>query len=252
MTKGIILAGGTGSRLFPITKVISKQLLPVYNKPMIFLAIGLMINVGIKDIIIIVTRRDLNLFKSLLGDGKKYGVKFFFEIQNKANGIAEAFIITKKYRIKDKTILLLGDNFFYGHGLINLISKGIKSTKGASIFTYFVKNPNVYGVLEKKNGKIKGIIEKPKKPTTNLAITGLYIFDKKVFDYVKKLKPSKRGELEITDINNIYFKNEDIEIINLESGITWMDMGSFDTYLDACMFISATEKRQGYEIYNFK
>jgi len=249
--RAIILAGGLGTRLFPITKCISKQLLPVYNKPMILLSIGLLISVGIKEILIIVRKEDKKLFKLLLGNGEKINCKIIYKIQNKPKGIAEAILIGKNFFKTKKILLMLGDNFFYGHGLREIIINAMNSKKGSSIFTYKVQNPKDYGVLNKKNNKYINIIEKPNKPNTNLAIPGIYIYDNKVLNFVNKLKPSPRGELEITDINNIYFKNNDVEIFHLKEGITWMDMGSFDSYLDACMFIAATEKRQGYPIYNF-
>lgn len=251
MVKGIILAGGKGTRLFPITIATSKQLLPVYNKPMIYLPLYTLIKSGVKDILIIVNKKDLPLFKKLLGNGKKFSVKLSYKIQNKPNGIAESFIISKSF-LKNfkKVVLILGDNFFYGAGLFKSIKKSIESTSGASIFTYKVSNPKEYGVLHIKNRKPIKIVEKPKKPTSNLAIPGLYIYDNLVTNYVKKIKPSKRGELEITDLNNLYFENNDIHIEHLDDGITWMDMGSFDSYLDASMFIASLEKRKGYQVYN--
>jgi len=249
--KGIILAGGSGTRLFPITKSVSKQLLPVYNKPMILLSIGFMISLGIKDILIIVRPKDRVLFKRLLGNGVKFKCKITFKNQNKPKGIAEALKIGKSFFNTKKILLLLGDNFFYGHGLKDIVFNALNSKKGASIFTYQVMNPKLYGVLNKKNNKYTNIVEKPKKPNTNLAIPGIYIYDQKVKKYINSLKPSKRGELEITDLNNIYFSHKDIEIFHLKEGITWMDMGDFDSYLDGCMFISATEKRQGFPIYNY-
>lgn len=251
MVKGIILAGGKGTRLFPITVAVSKQLLPVYNKPMIYLPLYLLIKSGIKDILIIVNKKDLLLFKNLLGDGKKFGVKLTFKIQNKPNGIAESFIISKSF-LKNftKVVLILGDNFFYGGGLYKNIKNAINSEKNASIFTYRVSNPKDYGVLNIKNGSPNKIVEKPKNPNSNFAIPGLYVYGKDVVDNAKKLIPSKRGELEITDLNNIYFERKDIHIEHLDDGITWMDMGSFDSYLDAAMFLSSLEKRKGYEIYN--
>jgi len=251
MIKGIILAGGSGTRLFPITKSVSKQLLPVYNKPMILLSIGLMLTVGIKEILIIVRPNDKVLFKKLLGNGNKIDCKISYKIQKYPKGIAEALIIGTNFFKSNKIMLMLGDNFFYGHGLKNIILAAINSKKGSSIFSYHVNNPKAYGVLKIKKNKYVKIDEKPKKPNTNLAIPGIYIYDRKVLDFVKKLKPSKRGELEITDLNNMYFNKNDIDVFNLGEGITWMDMGSFDSYLDACMFVSATEKRQGFPIYNF-
>ena len=251
MVKGIILAGGKGTRLFPITIAVSKQLLPVYNKPMIYLPLYTLINSGVKDILIIVNRKDLPLFKKLLGNGSRFGVKISYKIQSRPNGIAESFILSKSFlkRFK-KVVLILGDNFFYGAGLFQSIRRSINSEKGASIFTYQVSNPQDYGVLQIRNNKPIKIVEKPKNPSSNLAIPGLYVYGETVVNYAKSLKPSKRGELEITDLNNLYFKNDDIHIESLEDGITWMDMGSFDSYLDACMFISSLEKRKGYQVYN--
>ena len=249
-TKGVILAGGAGTRLSPITNVISKQLLPVYNKPMIFLSLGLLLSIGIKEILIIVTPRDLKLFKSLLGSGKKFNCKLYYKTQTKPRGIAESIKLSKHFFTSKKIILLLGDNFIFGNNLENIIRNAINSEKGSSIFTYSVNNPEHYGVLNIRNEKIINIIEKPKKPTSNKAIPGIYIYDNKSIQYVKKLKPSNRGELEITDLNNQYLKNKDMEIFHLDKGIVWMDMGTFDSYLEACQFIAATEKRQGYKIYD--
>ena len=190
MVKGIILAGGKGTRLFPITIATSKQLLPVYNKPMIYLPLYLLIKSGIKNILIIVNRKDLPLFKKLLGSGKKFGVKLSYKIQNHPNGIAESFIISKSFlRNFNKVVLILGDNFFYGGGLFKNIKKAINSDKGASIFTYKVSNPREYGVLEIKKGQVTKIIEKPKKPSSNLAIPGLYVYGKSVTKFAKNLKP---------------------------------------------------------------
>ena len=251
MVKGIILAGGKGTRLFPITIATSKQLLPVYNKPMIYLPLYLLIKSGIKNILIIVNKKDLSLFKKLLGNGKKFGVNLSYKIQNNPNGIAESFIISRSFlNTFEKVVLILGDNFFYGAGLFQNIKNAINSNKGASIFTYKVSNPQDYGVLQIKNKKPIKIVEKPKKPSSNLAIPGLYIYGKQVTKYAKQLKPSSRGELEITDLNNLYFLKNDIHIENLDDGITWMDMGSFDSYLDASMFIASLEKRKGYQVYN--
>ena len=253
MVKGIILAGGKGTRLYPITKAVSKQLLPVYNKPMIFLPLYLLKKSGVKEILIIVNPHDLNLFKKLLGNGNDYGVNITYKTQKEPNGIAEAFIISKSFLKKfSKVILILGDNFFYGAKLFESIKNAISSKKSASIFTYIVSKPQLYGVLKIKSGVPLKIEEKPMKPSSNLAIPGLYIYNQSVMKNVRLLKPSKRGELEITDLNNIYFYKNDIHIENLDEGITWMDMGSFDSYLDASMFISSLEKRKGYEVYNPK
>ena len=248
--KGVILAGGSGTRLFPITKIISKQLLPVYNKPMIYLPLGLLISLGIKDILIIVTPRDLPLFKKLLGNGSNLNCKIQYKIQTKPRGIAEAIKLSKSFFTSNKILLLLGDNFFFGNNLDKIIIEAINSPKGASIFTYKVNNPQRYGVLSIRKNKIVKIVEKPKKPTSNRAIPGIYIFDKKSISYVNNQKPSKRGELEITDLNNRYLKNNDLEIFDFNDGIVWMDMGTFDSYLEASQFIAATEKRQGFEIYS--
>lgn len=251
MVKGIILAGGKGTRLYPITKAVSKQLLPVYNKPMIFLPLYLLKKVGVKDILIIVNPYDLHLFKKLLGNGNKFGLNISYKIQKEPNGIAEAFLISKSFLKKfTKVMLILGDNFFYGANLFDSIKNALNSKKSASIFTYKVSKPELYGVLKIKNGKTIKIEEKPRKPSSNLAIPGLYIYNQSVIKNVKLLKPSDRGELEITDLNNIYFKDNDIHIQYLDEGITWMDMGSFDSYLDASLFISSLEKRKGYQVYN--
>ena len=249
--KGVILAGGSGTRLNPITKIFSKQLLPVYNKPMIYLPLGLLTSLGIRDILIIVTPRDLPLFKKLLGNGRDFNCKISYKVQKQPKGIAEAIKLSKFFFTSKKIILLLGDNFIFGNHLDKIIIKAINSKKGASIFTYRVKNPERYGVLSIRNNKVVKIIEKPKNPNTNKAIPGIYIYDKKAISYVSKQKPSKRNELEITDLNNKYLKNNDLDIFDFEDGIIWMDMGTFDSYLEASQFIAATEKRQGFQIYNF-
>ena len=232
--KGIILAGGKGTRLYPITKAISKQLLPVYNKPMIYYPINTLMKIGIKDILIITTPEDQVYFKNLLIDNKDFKIKFEFKIQNKPNGIAEAFIIGEDFIQNDDVCLILGDNLFFNSKAIHQ-KKLIKSSK---IFVKEVKNPNSYGVLKLDNDIPKLIYEKPKQNISNYIVVGIYMYDNSVINKVKKLKPSKRGELEITDLNNIYLKKRDCEVVFMEKNSVWFDSGDFDSLLNASNFVS--------------
>jgi glucose-1-phosphate thymidylyltransferase len=244
--KGIILAGGEGTRLKPMTNLISKQLLPIYNKPMIFYPLSTLIQSGIKDILIITKPEDKDSFKKIIGSGKKWGVKIDYLTQSKAEGIAQALIIAKEWLNKSASLLILGDNLFFGMGLKKLISKSIKKRSGATIFASEVSNPARYGIVSfYKNGKIKLIEEKPKNPKSNWAVTGLYFYDKNASEIAEKLKPSKRGELEITDLNNEYLKIKKLEIEFLGKGFAWLDTGTPDALLEASNFVKIIETRQG-------
>ncbi len=246
--KGIILAGGSGSRLFPITYGISKQLLPVYDKPMIYYPLSILMLTGIKDILIITTEKDILLFKNLLGDGNKFGIKIDYLIQQKPEGIAQAFIIAENFIGNSPVTLILGDNIFYGKGLINLLRKSDKEYV-ATIFGYPVKDPKRYGVVEfDKNLKVKSIEEKPKKPKSKFAITGIYYYDNTVIEKAKCIRPSERGELEISDINNLYLVEDRLNIELFGRGIAWLDTGTFDSLNEASSFIKTLEKRQGLKI----
>ena len=246
--KGIILAGGTGSRLFPITKGISKQLIPVYDKPMIFYPLSTLMLAGIKDILVITTKEDLKIFNSFLGDGDNYGVKISYEIQPKPEGIAQAFIIGEKFIGNSPVALILGDNIFYGEGISSLL-KYANEKKTSSIFAYQVSDPERYGVVEfSKDGKVIGIQEKPKDPKSKFAITGIYFYDNSVVNKAKEISSSPRGELEISDINEIYLKEGNLSVEVFERGIAWLDTGTVDSLHEASSFIRTIEHRQGLKI----
>ena len=247
--KGIILAGGLGSRLSPITKVISKQLLPVYDKPMIYYPISTLMLSGIRDILIITTEHDNFLFKELLGDGSKWGLSLRYEIQSKPNGLAEAFIIGKEFIGNSKCALILGDNLFHGNELINQLHKQNRESEGATVFAYPVSNPKDYAVVQfDKQGKVKCIEEKPKDPKSNFALTGLYFYDETVVDRAKEVKPSPRGELEITDLNNSYLRSDLLKVEKMGRGMAWLDTGSYDSLNDASVYIKTLEHRQGLKV----
>ncbi len=246
--KGIILAGGTGSRLFPITKVISKQLLPVYDKPMILYPLSTLMLAGIKDILIITTEEDLIKFKSFLGNGENYGIKISYEIQPKPEGIAQAFLIGEKFIGNSPVALILGDNIFYGKGISSIL-KDANKKKEPSIFAYRVRDPERYGVVEfSKEGKVIGVEEKPKKPKSNFAITGMYFYDNSVVKKAKDIKFSYRGELEITDVNELYLKENNLTVELFDRGIAWLDTGTIDSLQEASSFIRTIEQRQGLKI----
>ena len=247
--KGIILAGGKGTRLWPATLGVSKQLLPIYNKPSIYYPLTTLMLSGIREFLIIVNPLDLNNFKSLLGDGKHLGISIDYEIQYNPNGIAEAFIIGEKFIGNSDVALILGDNFFYGNSLSNLLTKASKRNKGATIFASEVKDPERYGVVDfDRNLKIKSINEKPSKPQSNFAITGIYFYDNKVIEYSKNLNPSKRGELEITDINMIYLENKELEVNLFGRAIIWLDTGTFDSLYEAGSLVKSIEQKQRFKI----
>ena len=247
--KGIILAGGTGTRLHPLSMVASKQLMPVYDKPMIYYPLSTLLLMGIKDILIISTYEDVPRFKRLLGNGKNIGINLSYKVQPKPNGIAEAFIIAEDF-IKDENVtLILGDNLFYGQGYIDRIKEQLNSFSGALVFGYQVSDPERYGVIDfDSKGNVLSIEEKPKKPKTNYVVPGLYIYDKKVVSMVSRMKPSKRGELEITDLNKAYLKKGQLKVELLGRGIAWLDTGTHKSLLDAGLFIETIESRQGLKI----
>lgn len=244
--KGIVLAGGSGTRLYPITKSVSKQLLPVYDKPAIYYPISLLMLSGIKDILIISTPDHLPLMKSLLGDGSNLGMKFSYAVQEKPNGLAEAFVIGEDFIGKDSVALVLGDNVIYSDNLAELLGGIAKDPTGATIFGYRVKNPSEFGVVEfDSNGNVISLEEKPRSPKSDYAIPGLYYYDNDVVEIAKNIQPSARGELEITSVNEEYLKRGRLKVAILGRGVSWLDMGSYDGLLDASLFVSIIQKRQG-------
>lgn len=248
MYKGIILAGGQGTRLYPSSLVVSKQLLNVYDKPLIYYPISTLMLAGIKDILVIATPEYINQFMDLLGDGSQWGINISYDVQFEPRGIADAFIIAEEFIGNSKVCLILGDNIFYGHELTKLL-KSCQENRGATVLSYEVKDPQRFGVVEfNKNRKVTSLEEKPKNPKSNSAVVGLYFYDNKVVEYAKNIVPSARGELEITDLNRMYLEKGNLNVVPLCRGMTWIDAGTFDSLLMASNFISTIEKMQGKKI----
>ena len=247
--KGIILAGGSGTRLYPLTKSISKQIIPIYDKPMIYYPLSVLMLANIKDILIISTPRDLPLFEELLGAGNDLGISLKYKVQEKPNGLTEAFLVGEEFIGNDNVALILGDNIFYGSGFTGLVQQAAKLTEGAVIFGYPVKDPRPYGVVEfDRNGKAISLEEKPGNPKSNYAIPGLYFYDNTVVEKAKNVKPSARGELEITAINELYLSEGKLNVKNLGRGIAWLDTGTHEALLEASNFVQTVQKRQGFYI----
>lgn len=244
--KGIILAGGSGTRLYPLTKSISKQIMPVYDKPMIYYPLSILMLAGIQDILIISTPRDIKVFEELFGTGEQLGIRMSYEIQTEPRGLADAFIVGEKFIGNDSVALILGDNIFYGQSFSKILKDVAARESGATIFGYYVRDPREYGVVEfDENGKALSIEEKPEHPKSNYAVPGLYFYDNDVVEIAKNVKPSKRGEIEITSVNNEYLRRGTLKVETLGRGFAWLDTGNHDSLLDAADFVAAFQKRQG-------
>lgn len=244
--KGIVLAGGRGTRLHPLTLAVSKQLLPVYDKPMVYYPLSMLMLAGIREILLISTPQDLPCFRRLLGDGSQWGVRFAFAVQNEPRGLAEAFLIGREFIATDEVCLILGDNIFFGHGLLEVLLQAVDLKRGAVIFAYAVRDPQRYGVVEfDGTGNVLSIEEKPKSPRSHYAVPGMYFYDNQVIEFASRLTPSARGELEITDLNRAYLENGQLKVIPLGRGVAWLDAGTHDSLLQAAAFVQTIQERQG-------